>query len=419
MKRILLLWILLVSGSCNESICPLYNLEQISSKQICTQCQSPNLHKVNDETLLITYIQQKADGNDALILRHLINDSLYTPIEIAHGKNWFVNWADIPSIVNLDKNGNRLLAHWLQMSASGTYDYDIQYSVSNDKGKSWGPPSILHDDGVKAEHGFVSMCTTPTGAFITWLDGRNTKTPFSSTSERNDDSHHDNHNHQDHLPMTLRSAWIDQNGKKSKDIEIDNRVCDCCQTDAILTKSGPVVVFRDRDENEVRDISIAKFKNGKWAIKRIHRDNWKIAGCPVNGPAVAYKNGIMAVAWYTQMNDIAKVYLSISRDDGETFSEQPILIDDVDVIGRVDVTINSRDEALVTWMRSSEQEADIYCRLYHEHIGLYPPQKLLPTSRERKSGFPILEYSGETIKMIHTKSLHEELSINLESFSYF
>ena len=39
---------------------------------------------------------------------------------------------------------------------------------------------------------------------------------------------------------------------------LDARACDCCQTDAAMTSAGPVVVYRNRTEEEIRDIYIAR-----------------------------------------------------------------------------------------------------------------------------------------------------------------
>lgn len=71
------------------------------------------------------------------------------------GNDWFVNWADFPSVVPLDRN--RFIAHWLQYSGEGTYDYDIRYSISNNNGRSWSAPRYLNDTIVNAEYGFVTI----------------------------------------------------------------------------------------------------------------------------------------------------------------------------------------------------------------------------------------------------------------------
>jgi hypothetical protein len=42
-----------------------------------------------------------------------------------------------------------------------------------------------------------------------------------------------------------------------KEALLDGRVCECCQTSSASTPDGMAVVYRDRSEKEVRDISIA------------------------------------------------------------------------------------------------------------------------------------------------------------------
>ena len=37
-------------------------------------------------------------------------------------------------------------------------------------------------------------------------------------------------------------------------LEIDARVCDCCQTDAAMTSEGAVLIYRDRSDDEIRDL---------------------------------------------------------------------------------------------------------------------------------------------------------------------
>ena len=93
---------------------------------------------------------------------------------------------------------------------------------------------MLNTDGVKAEHGFVSiMANNEKGFFITWLDGRN-------TIEKKLEG--------DHKPMTIRFAEITDKGDVIKESELDASTCDCCQTSIAITNDGPIVVYRDRGE---------------------------------------------------------------------------------------------------------------------------------------------------------------------------
>ena len=41
------------------------------------------------------------------------------PRDVASGSDWFVNWADVPSVIRL--SDGTLGAHWLQKSGSETY----------------------------------------------------------------------------------------------------------------------------------------------------------------------------------------------------------------------------------------------------------------------------------------------------------
>jgi len=416
-KTLNLLIIVLVISGCVESKSPIVKLRQVDSKKICTNCQSPNIHKVGSDKLLITYIQVKDDKNDLLVLRTFDDGKLSIPLTIANGDNWFVNWADIPSIVSLDKSGNNLMTHWLQMSAEGTYDYDIRCAISKDGGSSWDSSFVLHDDNIAAEHGFVSMTSTPQGAFATWLDGRQTKTKDVSIKVNENNDHNDDHGHGTNMPMTIRSAWFDTTGNKLNDIEIDNKVCDCCQTDVVYTSSGPVVAYRDRSDLEVRDISIARFIDKKWQHQLVHKDNWTIAGCPVNGPSIAYQDGLLAVAWYTQMNDIPKIFLAISKDDGGSF-DKPILIDEGKVMGRVDVVIDENKNIIVTWMESNDELAQVNTRILTNQFHLQEKQKLLDSQNQRKIGFPIIELLDDQIIIARTQTQNDSLAVYLEIFDY-
>ena len=53
-----------------------------------------------------------------------------------------------------------------------------------------------------------------------------------------------------------------------------------------MTADGPLVAFRDRSNQEIRDIHVARVEQGKWTeAVPVHADNWRIEACPVNGPA--------------------------------------------------------------------------------------------------------------------------------------
>ena len=93
--------------------------------------------------------------------------------DVASGDNFFVNWADVPSVRALADGS--LAAHWLQKSGAGTYAYDVKLSFSKDRGRTWTPAVSPHSDGTQTEHGFASLFQAPgagAGLGLVWLDGR-------------------------------------------------------------------------------------------------------------------------------------------------------------------------------------------------------------------------------------------------------
>ncbi|MCG7855453.1 hypothetical protein MD537_00590 [Flavihumibacter sediminis] len=326
-------------------------------------------------TVYLSWIDRSEDSS-RLMFSLLEGDKWTSPKLIAGGSDWFVNWADFPMLAS---DGNsKMLAHFLEKSDSSTFAYDVKITSSSDGGISWTAPLSLHDDGKIAEHGFVSIAPYEKGYFISWLDGRNA----SMEGHEGHDGHHGE--------MTLRGAHVDESGKKINEWELDARTCDCCQTSTAITANGPVVIYRDRSENEVRDMSIVRLVDGQWTSPQtIYPDNWKISGCPVNGPASAAKGNTLAIAWYSATDKNAQVKLIFSKDGGASF-EEPIRIDEGKAIGRVDLVMMDDLSAMVCWMEGAAIKAvQVFAN------GKKGDTHTIATSTEsRSSGFPQMVRSG-------------------------
>lgn len=336
---------------------------------------------------------EKSTGTSSLKFSMLNNGVWSKPTLITSGNNWFVNWADYPMLTS-DGAGN-MLAHFLEKSENDKYTYDVKLTSSADNGKTWSKSKILHDDGKKAEHGFVSMLPYRENYFISWLDGRNT----ASGNEIGHDGGH-------HGQMTLRAAIIGKQGEKSAEWELDNRVCDCCQTSAAVTSNGPIVIYRDRSEDEIRDMSIVRLVDGKWTTpKPLFSDNWKIAGCPVNGPRADTKDNNLVVAWFTSPDKKGQVNIIFSKDGGAIFGK-PIRVDEGKGIGRVDVILLDETTAMVSWMEGSVLKA---AKVRTD--GTKEASIIVTTSSEsRSSGFPQMTKSGNNIIFAWTDDVLKKIS---------
>ncbi len=349
----------------------------------------PNLTAMPDGRFALSWLEPVRGARMAL--RFAIHDGgrWSKPSTIAAGDSFFVNWADFPSIHSL--GGNRFAAHWLWRNGAGAYAYDVRLSQSEDGGRTWSPPITPHRDGTASEHGFASLLSDSGSAWAVWLDGRKM-------------AGHDESSPGPMPEMTLRAATITAAGRLLDEVELDDRTCDCCQTAAVTTDRGILVAYRDRSPDEVRDIYVTRREDGHWTSPlAVHADRWHIAGCPVNGPALAAQGSHVAIVWYTAAADTPRVNFAFSEDAGASFGA-PVRIDDGSPLGRVHVAMLEDGSALATWLESSGRDALIRARRIAVTGQLGAAITVARTSAARASGCPRVMASGETILFAWTET---------------
>jgi len=306
------------------------------------------------------------------------------PRTVVQRGDFFVNWADFPSIVE-DANGV-LFAHWLQKSGNSVYAYDVWLAISKDGGRTWSAPLLLNRDGKKGEHGFVTLAPLPNGGVgATWLDGRN----MVEGKEEGD--------------MTIRYATIDAAGVIRSDVQLDDRTCECCTTGMAMSSGRPVIVYRDRSPDEVRDIAVVRQTEAGWSKPRLlHADGWKIAGCPVNGPQADARGKGVAVAWFTAASEHGRAYVAFSDDAGATFGS-PITIDDGKPIGRMDVAMLDAETAVVIWSEQTSSGAELRARRVPRNGQAGPSVKVADSSAARAAGFARAAVVGQNVYVAWTE----------------
>jgi thiol-disulfide isomerase/thioredoxin len=290
------------------------------------------------------------------------------PVTIATDAEMMANWADFPALAA--STDGTLFAHWLRRVKGGRHAYEVQLARSTNGGASWTSMGTPHKDGTPTEHGFVSMVPAkdPAQVRLFWLDGRETPTKTGA--------------------MTLRTTTAGTS--IAPDTRLDGRVCDCCGTAAIVTPRGPRIIYRDRDADEIRDLSM--MGPADKSSTPIGSDNWKIAGCPVNGPAADANATSAAVTWFTGAQGKAHVRVAFSSDGGVTFQKaidvHPEAHDKAPPLGRVDLVLDGDKGAWVSWIAAHGTDAVLNVR----HVGatghLGPIVKISDISPSRSSGFP-------------------------------
>ena len=334
---------------------------------------------------------EPADSGFALRFASFDGRSWSAARTIRSGRDFFVNWADFPSIVVLGPK--HLAAHWLQKTGGTSYAYGVRISQSRDGGATWSAPVRPHTDSSDTEHGFVAMWREPQGLGAVWLDGRK----FAKSG-----SGHDEHNPANE--MTVVTTNLSATGARSAEVTVDARACDCCQTSAALTSDGPIVAYRDRSPDEIRDIYVVRRVRGKWTEPRaVHADNWNIAACPVNGPNVSASGRRVALAWFTGARDTARVKLAFSNDAGATFGA-PVRIDGGAPAGRVDTELLPDGSALVTWVeRTGGDTAQVMLRRVRADGSAGSPVSIASSTAQRASGFPRMVIAGEYAYFAYTQ----------------
>lgn len=310
----------------------------------------PKLTATPDGAILMSWIEPGKDGRLALRLALLSGTKWSAVLTIAKGDSLTANWANFPTSCAFGAHG--LAVAWPWKSGEGEGDTEVRVALSADGGEKWTRPAVLHDDRVGSQHGFVSLVPQGNGVRAVWLDGHNLKEGIEEGM----------------ADMTLHSRFVSPTGLLGREQEIDERVCDCCQTSAIVAGADVLVAYRDRSPEEIRDISVVRLDDGKWMPPVSPRaDGFKITGCPVNGPALAAKGSRVAIAWFTNAEDQPRVFVAFSSNGGRAFGA-PTRVDDGRPMGRTGVALTSDGAAVVTWIEAGKDGSQLRTRLVREGV---------------------------------------------------
>lgn len=341
--------------------------------------QTPELVASGD-ALLLSWQREVTGGGASLQLARFDGEAWGEPDTVAAGEDWFVNWADFAGVAPFGPG--RLLAHWREMAGEGTYAYHIRQRQHD--GNAWRPAARLHEDGSATEHGFVATATADDGRLgVVWLDGRKFAEGHGGATGE----------------MTVRFAELSPTGETGPEVELDGRACDCCQTALVPLPDGWLALWRDRSPSEVRDIVASRYHEGEWsAPMRVRDDGWRIAGCPVNGPAADARGDRVVVAWYSEAHQEPRVRVAFSAERPELFGRSTV-VDEGDPLGRVDVEWIDEHSAAVLWLEGDR----LLLRRVWDDGRRGPALALARSSRARSSGFPRLARLGDRLYVAWTR----------------
>jgi prepilin-type processing-associated H-X9-DG protein len=346
---------------------------------------------MSDRGVILSWVE-RAGKTSRLKFAERTDDGWTTPIEVASGDDWFLSYADVPAVHRMP-NGT-LLATWQQQTDEFIEATNLRLTYSTDGGKTWSPSFLPHDDVQKVQHGFPTFVDAPGGGVnVLWLDGRNTAYDFDNPNK---------------AAMQLRAATFDGGWKKTADLEVDPRVCECCPTTAVMTADGILAAYRDRSEKEVRDIAVSRFENGKWSAPvHVHADNWEIEACPVNGPMLAANGRNVVVAWFTAVSGQGQAFAAFSNDAGRTWGA-PIRLDDAASIGRVGLTMLEDGSAIATWVEVEARRGQFRARRIEPSGAKSAPITIAAVAGTPSSGYPRVALRGNELLFAWTETMGDE-----------
>ena len=333
---------------------------------------------LSGDTVIMSWLGRSDAGVRQMRFARYVDGDWDEPTVVTTSERLLVNVADFPSVVT--GADGMLWAHWLERDAEG-FGYGVRVSHSGDGGATWAEPWTPHTDDTPTEHGFVSTVPMGGGVGLVWLDGRAFAMPQDGSSPANE--------------TALYFRAVGAGGPAGPETPLDGRVCDCCQTDVAVTSSGPVLVYRDRSPEEIRDIRVTRYENGSWDEGRpVHEDGWETGACPINGPAVAARDERVAVAWFTAAGGEARVNVAFSNDAARSFATAT-RVDDGSPSGRVDVLLLEDGTALVSWLeRTGGDGAEVRVRRVGPRGQRLETLSVSAPFSERAGGFPRLVQEG-------------------------
>lgn len=294
-----------------------------------SESDTPSLTRSQDGNVYVSWTAPAGDDQHALWISRFDRESKgwQAPVQIARGSDWFINWAD-NATVSTGLRG-RVAAVWYVHNADSGYHAVV--STSPDHGQTWSSPQPVSTESNRTE--FVSFAPLLDGTWLAvWLDNRARESSGS---------------------MQLRSRIL---GSDAPDTLVDARVCDCCPISTLVLPNGSVLTaYRDRSDDEVRDIAYQSYRRGEWsAATAPKQDNWKIEGCPVNGASLSRRSGHVATAWFTGANDTPQIMTARSQNLGRSWNTVTRLDDpEHPAKGAVNSTVLRDGSQWVSWVEGS------------------------------------------------------------------
>jgi len=205
---------------------------------------------------------------------------------------------------------------------------EIKVARSRDGGRRFEPATAVQAPGAKGDRGWHALALDSQGrAHVLWLDHRGLATRPSTE-----------HDHRKGGPDMAQFSGlyyarlgtanaVSSTQAGSAERELTKGVCYCCKTALAAGANGTLyAAWRHVYPGNIRDIAfMASRDDGQTfsAPGRVSHDEWQIAGCPDDGPAMTVgADGIVHIVWPTVIGGAEPqgALFYASTRDGQTFT---------------------------------------------------------------------------------------------------
>jgi len=170
-----------------------------------------------------------------------------SPAVVMHGGDVFITWSLTHPKITPDK----------------PFSSELRLSRSSDGGKTFGPSTVVNDDGQVINHTFDALQMAADGAvYVAWIDGREGKKE----------------------PGTFVAKSTDHGRTITKNLKVDENTCVCCRTALATSIDGIVyLAWRKIFDGNIRETVVSRSTDGGETFSSpaiVGNDRWVYPACP-------------------------------------------------------------------------------------------------------------------------------------------
>ncbi len=303
-----------------------------------------------------------------------------SPVQISHGADRVSANAEQPPRVSV--SGDTITVIWPSRSEQGAA---VRMARSTDGGRTFSEPVPIHAGGLTGLRGWHALTGGRDGAtHAVWLDGRH------ADPSAGDHRQHGAHRGSAGGPpraaprQDVYAAVIAPDGSITES-HVARDVCFCCKTAVGVGRSGRVyVAWRHIFPESMRDIAFAISDDAGRTFSplvRVSQDDWKLSGCPDDGPALAVDSReTVHLVWPTlvQGESPRKAIFYSSTADGQTFSARVALSgEETEDAGHPQIAVDGTGNVAALWDEQAGDRRRIALRVSKSGSGAFAPAESL------------------------------------------